>query len=77
MAQFTKRWNWNGFFNIKDNFAENLQLQMSVLHQIMCTFKAGLSSLYDGWEKYREKVPNVSNPNQNVLITCNSKLKFP
>ena len=50
-----------------------LQLQMSVLHQSMCIFKAGLSSSYDCWAKYKEKVPDVSDPNQNVETTCNSK----
>ena len=34
----------NGLSNIKDTFAESLQLQMPVLHQSMCIFKAGLSS---------------------------------
>ena len=62
--------------NIKDTFAENLQLQMSVLPQSICIFKAGLSSLSDSWAKYKEKVPDVSNPNQNVKTTCNSKFKF-
>ena len=62
--------------NIKDNFAERLQLQMSVLHQIMYVFKADLSGSYDGWAKYKEKVTDVSDPNQNVETTCNSKLKF-
>ena len=66
----------NGLFNIKDTFAESLQLQMSVLHQSMCMFKAGLSSSYDGWVKYKEKVPDMSDPNQNVETTCNSKLEF-
>ena len=66
----------NGLSNIKDTFAESLQLQMSVLHQSMCIFKAGLSSSYDCWAKYKEKVPDVSDPNQNVETTCNSKLKF-
>ena len=61
---------------IKDTFSKSLQLQMSVLHQSMCIFKAGLSSSYDGWAKYKEKVPDVSDPNQNVEATCNSKLKF-
>ena len=42
---------------------------MSVLHQSMCIFKAGLSNSHDGWVKYREKVPDVSDPNQNVKIT--------
>ena len=66
----------NGFSNVKDTFAENFQLQMSVLHESMCIFKASPSSSCDGWAKYKEKVPNVSDPNQNVEITCNSKLKF-
>ena len=66
----------NGLSNIKDTFAESLQLQMSVLHQSMCIFKAGLSSSYDGWAKYKEKIPDVSDPNQNVETTCNLKLKF-
>ena len=39
---------------------------MFVLHQSICVFKAGLSSLHDGWAKCKEKVPNVSDPNQNV-----------
>ena len=29
-----------------------------------------------GWAKYKEKLPDVSHPNQNVETTCNSKLKF-
>ena len=49
---------------------------MSVLHQSMRIFKAGLSSSYDDWEKYNEKVPDVSDPNQNIETTCNYKLKF-
>ena len=64
----------NGLSNIKDTFAESLQLQMSVLHQSMCIFKAGFSSSYDGWAKCKEKVPDVSDTNQNVETTCNSKL---
>ena len=30
----------NGFFNIKDTFAESLQLQMSVLHQSISIFQS-------------------------------------
>ena len=37
--------------------------------------KAGLSSSYDGWAKCKEKVPDVSDPNQNVETTCKSKLE--
>ena len=66
----------NRLSNIKDTFAEILHLQMSVLNQSMWIFKAGLSSSYDGWVKYKEKVPDVSDPNQNVETTCNSILKF-
>ena len=61
---------------IKDTFAESLQLRMSLLHQSMCIFKAVLSGLHDGCAKYKEKVPDVSDPNQNVGTTCSSKLKF-
>ena len=42
----------NGFSNIKDTFAERFQLQISVLHQRMCIFKASLSNLSDCWAKY-------------------------
>ena len=63
-------------YNIKDKFAEIFQLQISVLHQSMCIFKAGLSSLSDGWTKCKEKVPDVSDSNQNIEAICNSKLKI-
>ena len=43
---------------------------MSFLHQSMCIFKIGLSSLCDDWAKEKEKVPEVSDPNQNVERTC-------
>ena len=42
----------------------------------MCIFKAGLSSLSDDWAKCKEKIPDVSDSNQNVETTCKSKLKF-
>ena len=32
--------------------------------------KADLSSSNDRWVKYKEKVPDVSHPNQNVETTC-------
>ena len=66
----------NGLSSTKDTFAESLQLQMSVLHQSMCIFKALKSSSYDCWVIYKEKIPDVSDPNQNVKTTCNSKLKL-
>ena len=68
--------NENGLPNIRDTFAESWQLQISVLHQIMCIFKAGLSNSYDCWVKYKKKVTDVSDPNQNVETTCKSKLTF-
>ena len=46
---------------------------MSVLHQSMCIFKAGLPSSNDGWGKYKEKVPDVSGPNQK----CSNIMQFP
>ena len=48
------------------------------LQQSLRIFKAGLSSSYDvmGWATYKEKAPHVSDPNQNVETTYNSKLKF-
>ena len=66
----------NGFYNIKDTFAENFNLQLSVLHQSMCIFKAGLSGSSDDKAKYKGKVPDMSDFNQNVETTCNSKLNF-
>ena len=32
---------------------------MSVMHQSMCMFKAGLSRLSDGWAKSKEKVEMI------------------
>ena len=62
----------NGLSNIKDTFAESLQLQISVLYQS----KVSLQGSYDGFAKCKEIVPDVLDPNQNVERTCNSKLKF-
>ena len=66
----------NGLSNIKDTFAESLQLQTSVLHQSMYILKAGHSSLNDGWVKYKKKYLMCQDSNQNVERTCNSKLMF-
>ena len=41
--------------NIADTFAESFQLQISVLNQSLCIFKAGLSSLCDSWENINKK----------------------
>ena len=58
----------NGFSNVN-------------LHQSMRIFKAGLSSSYEydvmaGQNVKKKYPPNVSDPNQNVETTYNSKLKF-
>ena len=66
----------NGLSNYEDAFAESLQLKTPVLHQSLYIFKAGLSILSDGWAKYKQKVPDMSDSNQNLEKTCNSKLKF-
>ena len=52
------------------------QFCTNVCYEHLPVFKAGLSSSYDGWGKCKEKVPDVSDPNQNVETTCSSKLKF-
>ena len=66
----------NGLSNTEDSFAESFQLQISVLHQSLCIFKAVLSSLRDDWAKYKQKVPDISDSNQNLEIICNSKFNF-
>ena len=52
------------------------QFCTNVCYEHLPVFKAGLSSSYDGWAKCKEKVRDVSHPNQNVEKTCNSKLNF-
>ena len=64
----------NGLSNIKDTFAENVHLQTSVLHlKYEYLQGAGLSSSYvsydDGQAKYKEKDPDVLDPNQ-MLKQC-------
>ena len=44
--------------------------------KVYASSKVGISSSYDGWAECKEKVPYVSDPNQNVETTSNSKLKF-
>ena len=70
----------NGLTNIKEIFAEILQIHMNVssapTYEHFPVFNTGLSSSYDGWAKCKEKVPDVSDPNQNVETRSHSKLKF-
>ena len=44
--------------------------------KVLASSKADFSSSYNGWAKCKEKVPDMSDPNQNVEATCDSKLKF-
>ena len=45
----------NGLSNIKYTFAERLQLPMSVMHQSMCIFKAGLSNYMMAQQNIKKK----------------------
>ena len=65
----------NGLPNIKETFSESLQLQMSNVYTNVCA-SSSLQGSYDGWAKCKEKVTNVSDPNQNVETRNHSKLKF-
>ena len=77
MVQFAKRWNWKWTVQHQGYFCRKLAAtNVSSAPKYMCIFKAGLSSSYDDCAKYNEKVPDVSDPNQNVETTCCSKLKF-
>ena len=54
------------WFNLqKDGTGNGLPITSRILLQYVCSykcqfFKPGLSSSYDGWTKYKEKVPDVS-----------------
>ena len=81
MVQFTKRWNWKWIVQHQGYFcrkfaATNVSSAPKYEHLPVPVFMAVLPSSYNGWEKLKEKVPDVSNPNQNVETPCNSKLKF-
>ena len=54
-----------------DCLTSSILLQKACSCKCMCFFNVGLSSLYDGWAKYKEKVPDVSDPNQNIETKCN------
>ena len=65
MRQFTKKQIGKWIVKHQEYFCRRLPVKVS-----------SLSSLSDGWAKYKEKVPDVSDSNQNVETTCNSKLRF-
>ena len=78
LVQFTKRWNWKWIVQHQGYFcrkfaATNVSSASNCMHLQGWSLK---SSSYDSWAKYKEKVPDVSDPNQNVETTYNSKLKF-
>ena len=43
---------------------------MSVLHENICTFKSGLSSLRHIQEKHKDEVPDILGWNQNIERSC-------
>lgn len=69
--------NGNWLSNIKDASTEWFQLQTSVLYQIICISKAGVASLRHVLAKYKDRVSDVSDSNQNIGELCNTKLKLP
>ena len=79
-VQFTKRWNWKWILYHKDTFAESLLLQMPVLHQSMSIFQSSrlVSQVHMMAVQHvkKKELPDVSDTNQNVESTYNSKLKF-
>ena len=69
--------NGNWLSNIKDASTEWFQLQTSVLYQIIYISKAGVASLRHVLAKYKDRVSDVSDSNQNIGELCNTKLKLP
>lgn len=69
--------NGNWLSNIKDASTEWFQLQTSVLYQTICISKAGVASLRHVLAKYKDRVSDVSDSNQNIGELCNTKLKLP
>ena len=49
---------------------------MSDLHESMCISKVGLPNLKYVRTKYKDKVLDVPDDNQNVETSCKSKLKL-
>ena len=66
----------NGLSNIKETLQKICCYKCQFCTKVCDSSKAGLSSSCDGWAKCKEKVPDISDPNQNVETTRNSKLKF-
>ena len=64
----------NGLSNIKETCTENLQFS-APKYEHFPRFVSQVDMMV-GQNKCKEKVPDVSDPNQNVETACNSKLKF-
>ena len=68
--------------NAEFTIYKEIELEMDCLTSICTKPKYvhlqgwSLEFICDGWAKYKEKVPNVSDPNQNVETTYDCKLKF-
>ena len=73
ILQFTKKWNWKWIVQHQGYFCRKHPATNLSFAPKYCTFKAGLSSLSDCWEKYEAQILDVSDSNQNVETTCNSK----
>ena len=61
----------NGLSNIKETFAESSAPKYEHFPRLVSQVH-----MMAGQNKYKEKVPDVSDPNQNVETICNSKLKL-
>ena len=68
--------NENKSCNIRGTCTKRFPPQMSDLHESMCISKAGLSNLKHVRTKYKDKVLDVPDDNQNVETSCKSKLKL-
>ena len=67
----------NGLSNVKETLQKICCYKCKFCTKVCDSSKAGLSSSYDGWEKCKGKVPDVSDPNQNLekRATPNSSLQ--
>ena len=68
---------WSGLSNIKDTFAGSLQLQVSVIHQSMCIFNAGVSQVrmmagQNIKKKYRMCQISIKILGQNVILSLHN-----
>ena len=60
---------------LMSRFTERPLLHLSVLHESMCISKYGLSHSRHVWVQHKEKVADISESNQNIKTSYNSKLR--